>query len=247
MPFTFKQFHIDDSHCGMPVSTDGVILGAWAALPDTQKIPTAQLLDIGAGSGLLSLMLAQRMNNQDCKISAVELEDGAAVDCQQNFSQSSWSEQLSLHHMSIQQFLLEHQQKRCALFDTIICNPPYFEHGPQSDSSQRATARHTNQLSFKTLLSHIQQLMTPSGQASLIIPQQSEAGIMQALDDTQLSLSERTSIRTVENKSPSRILLQLSHQASFHRLIHSDLIIADKQGQYTPEMSQLCRDFYLKL
>ena len=70
---------------------------------------------------------------------------------------------------------------------------------------------------------------------------------MQALDGTQLSLSKRTSIRTVENKSPSRILLQLSHQASSHRLIHSDLIIADKQGLYTPEMSQLCRDFYLKL
>ena len=94
MPFTFKQFHIDDNRCGMPVSTDGVLLGAWAPLSQAQTI-----LDIGAGSGLLSLMAAQR---SQAKITAIELDDQAALDCQHNFNASAWSDRLELICCDIQ-------------------------------------------------------------------------------------------------------------------------------------------------
>lgn len=113
MPFSFKQFHIDDSQCGMPVSTDGVLLGAWAPL-----IAADTVLDIGAGSGLLSLMVAQR---SQAKITAIELDHGAAIDCQYNFNQSPWTKRLTLIPCSIQQYCASTVTPR---FDHIICNPP---------------------------------------------------------------------------------------------------------------------------
>ncbi|MCL1068746.1 methyltransferase [Shewanella olleyana] len=263
MPFTFKQFHIEDSHCGMPVSTDGVILGAWSKLPLTNQGGNSRILDIGAGSGLLSLMVAQRVENPLVEIQAVELEDGAVKDCQFNFDQSPWRQQLSLRHCSIQQFADDNLKSKAALFDSIICNPPYFDNGPQSEAKRRATARHTDSLSFKTLLSHTQLLLSQDGIASFIIPIQSELGFMAALSQTKLLISHRTTICTVETKAPSRLLLALKHSSSLNSTSNtpqqkpqlsnqqkphsSNLVIADNKGQYTQSMSQLCRDFYLKL
>ncbi|GIU52315.1 tRNA1(Val) (adenine(37)-N6)-methyltransferase [Shewanella sp. KT0246] len=255
MPFTFKQFHIDDSHCGMPVSTDGVILGAWAKLPITtdENKPRNRyrILDIGAGSGLLSLMAVQRINNLNTDVIAVELDDGAAQDCHFNFEQSPWHSQLRGQHQSIQQFSDEIARSGSALFDAIICNPPYFENGPQSDANQRATARHTNTLNFETLLTHIQQLLSANGTASLIIPIQSELGFLAALSQTELVITAKTTICTVETKATSRLLLALKHRSALSKqlpiLTSSNLIISDGKGQYTEAMKQLCRDFYLKL
>ncbi|WP_299569919.1 methyltransferase [uncultured Shewanella sp.] len=254
MPFTFKQFHIDDSHCGMPVSTDGVILGAWAKLPittdETKPRNRYRILDIGAGSGLLSLMAVQRINNLNTDVIAVELDDGAAQDCHFNFEQSPWHSQLRVQHQSIQQFSDEIARSGSALFDAIICNPPYFENGPQSDAKQRATARHTGTLSFEILLTHIQQLLSLDGTASLIIPVQSEAGFLTALAQTQLVISNRTTICSVKTKAPNRLLLALKHLSCSHDKLapqNANLIIANAKGQYTEAMSQLCREFYLKL
>lgn len=251
MPFTFKQFHVEDSHCGMPVSTDGVILGAWAKLPLANTAPHYRILDIGAGSGLLSLMIAQRTSHLLPALTAIEIDAGAAQDCQFNFNQSPWSEQLSVHHCSIQQFTDDIVKANSARFDTIVCNPPYFENGPQSDTEQRATARHTNTLNFETLLTHIQQLLAVDGTASLIIPIQSELGFLAALSQTELVITAKTTICTVETKATSRLLLALKQRSTFSKqlpkLISSNLIISDGKGQYTEAMKQLCRDFYLKL
>ena len=255
MPFTFKQFHIEDSHCGMPVSTAGVILGAWAKLPLANKDCRYRILDIGAGSGLLSLMVAQRVENPHVEIQAVELEDGVAQDFQFNFAQSPWSQQLALKHCSIQQFTDDSLKSKAALFDAIICNPPYFDNGPQSEAKRRATARHTDTLSFETLLSHTQQLLAQTGMASFIIPTQSELGFLAALAHTKLAISHRTTICTVETKAPSRLLLALKHASCLNapsntlqqKAQSANLVITDNKGQYTETMSQLCRDFYLKL
>lgn len=236
MAFTFKQFHIDDLNCGMPVSTDGVILGAWAPLSQAQ-----QILDIGAGSGLLSLMAAQRSLG---RITAVELEEKAAAACLSNMAQSPWADRLSVIHCDIQDFC--QQTEYHGFFDHIICNPPYFEHGPQANDSHRAMARHTNTLGFAPLLDAIIQCLSPQGYASLILPSQSMPRFKACLTSSKLHLTEEVLVKSVENKVASRVLLLLSkNRQSDYR--ESELTIRGMDGLYTKHMIELTRDFYLKL
>lgn len=238
MAFTFKQFHIDDMHCGMSVSTDGVILGAWAPLTNATRI-----LDIGAGSGLLSLMAAQR---SQAEILCVELDDQAALACQHNIDQSPWNQRLSLINDSIQN-VSQHVEYQ-GVFDHIICNPPYFEHGPQAQQSQRAMARHTDSLSFTALLNAIALCLTPQGQASLILPIQSLTRFNQLLSQSPLCLVEQVNLISVVGKSANRVLCLLATPT--HVDIQpkvSNFTIREISGQYTQAMVQLTQDFYLKL
>ena len=241
MPFTFKQFHIDDSHCGMSVSTDGVLLGAWAPLAAARNI-----LDIGAGSGLLSLMAAQRSHHA-AKITAIELDSAAVDDCQANIGRSPWSAKVTLLHTSIQSYCLSFIQHPQAPFDHIICNPPYFTNGPQTQNIARATARHTDQLSFIELLSAITQLLHQQGTASLIIPHQSLPQFKQAMAQTPLHICEYVSVSSVEGKAQSRWLLAVKHGKAHKPIVNSQMHIRNKQGHYSAKMIDLCRDFYLKL
>ncbi|MGS0680202.1 tRNA1(Val) (adenine(37)-N6)-methyltransferase [Shewanella sp. 125m-7] len=245
MPFTFKRFHIDDSRCGMPVSTDGVLLGAWAPLSQANTI-----LDIGAGSGLLSLMAAQR---SQARITAVELDLDSAIDCLHNFSASPWAGRLELVCSDIQGYC----QNQPRQFDHIICNPPYFANGPQSNKTSRATARHTDSLSFDSLLGAIKQLLAADGQASIILPTESVHLLESKIEPLGLTLRGRLLAASVAGKTPNRQVLLLGHdlkdkkaqqsnaqtQASFEQ----QLTIREKNGQYSEAFTQLSQDFYLKL
>ena len=250
MSFTFKQFHIDDKECGMAVSTDGVLLGAWAELTQSSRI-----LDIGAGSGLLSLMAAQRSPN-NTKIIAVEIDIAAAKACQFNIQQSPWLEKVQLFHGAIQDFQQQHHKNDEPLFDHIICNPPYFEQGIQAKNSSRADARHTNTLSFVELQSVISQLLTPQGTASVILPQQSLISFTQQLNTYGLFVAKQLDIVSIEGKLANRSILAIQHnpiaqtQTLFHPQVETQyhqMTIRDKQGRYSEAMIDLCRPFYLKL
>ncbi|MCL1138657.1 tRNA1(Val) (adenine(37)-N6)-methyltransferase [Shewanella pneumatophori] len=241
MPFTFKRFHIDDSRCGMPVSTDGVLLGAWAPLAKAKSI-----LDIGAGSGLLSLMAAQR--SEAC-ITAVELDPLAAADCLNNFSASPWSARLAIVCTDIASYSAAQLGANSPRFEHIICNPPYFANGPQSDNSARATARHTNSLSFDTLLECIKTLLADNGAASVILPSESVAQLEARLEHNQLALKGKLLAASVEGKVANRQILLLSHVSSTFEVqsFEQQLTIRQKNGQYSDEFIQLSQDFYLKL
>lgn len=243
MPFTFKQFHIDDTGCGMPISTDGVILGAWAPL--TQA---TQILDIGAGSGLLSLMAAQRST---AHIVAVEMDATAAKMARKNIASSEWSTRIEIHQLRIQDFC-QRAKVPAAQFDHIICNPPYFESGPKAQSNNRAQARHTDELSFVSLVQVIAQLLTPAGHASLILPQPSEARFLKALAQSPLKLMHRTSVSSVRNKAAHRCLLLLAHtdtadDVALPGALTDSLIVREADGSYSKQMRLLTQDFYLKL
>ena len=241
MPFTFKQFHIDDSRCGMSVSTDGVLLGAWAPLAEAKNI-----LDIGAGSGLLSLMAAQR-SHFDTKVTAIELDSAASDDCQANIDSSPWPTKITLLHTSIQNYCLSFLQHPQAHFDHIICNPPYFTNGPQTQNVARATARHTDQLSFIELLNAIAQLLHSHGTASLIIPTQSWSQFQQALAQAPLHICEYVDVSSVEGKPANRLLLAVKHGKALLPIVNRQMHIRNKQGHYSAQMIDFCRDFYLKL
>ncbi|GGP52300.1 tRNA1(Val) (adenine(37)-N6)-methyltransferase [Shewanella algicola] len=242
MPFTFKQFHIDDEQCGMAVSTDAVILGAWAQLTQSSHI-----LDIGAGSGLLSLMAAQR-SLEDTKITAVELDSAAANACRHNIEQSPWPNKVQLFHGAIQDFQKQFDKNIAPLFDHIICNPPYFEQGTQAKNSARADARHTNTLSFAELQKAISQLLAPRGNASIILPQQSLASFIQQLNGHKLYVAKHLEIISAEGKSPNRSILVLKHVTdTAEQTQYLQMAIRNKQSGYSQTMIDLCRPFYLKL
>lgn len=237
MAFTFKQFHIDDMNCGMAVGTDSVVLGAWAQLTTAKTV-----LDIGAGSGLLSLMAAQR---SQAHITSVELDVSAANACQHNFHNSPWANRLTLVNSSIQDFCqqIEYQE----YFDHIICNPPYFEQGTQAIQSQRAMARHTDSLSFTALLDAIDLCLAPQGQATLIFPMQSLERFNEILAYSQLNLIEITNLISIVGKSANRVICVLTHKTHPQiALKKSDITIRESSGQYTQAMVQLIQDFYLK-
>lgn len=246
MPFTFKQFHIDDSHCGMRVSTDGVLLGAWANLQHAE-----QILDIGAGSGLLSLMAAQR-TAPTSQIIAIELDKLASVDCQTNVQNSPWAHKITVIQTSIQHYMQQFlQAAKTSLvpktkFDHIICNPPYFSHGPQTQIEARAAARHTNHLSFDELALAIYHILSSTGEASLIIPYQEEIRLAQAFKVNNMHVCKRVEVSSVEGKPANRLLLAVMHGEQGH-CQSGVLNIRDKLGCYSPQMANLCQDFYLKL
>lgn len=233
MGFSFKAFHVDDFGCGMPVSTDAVLLGAWANLDGANAV-----LDLGAGSGLLALMAAQR-----CKapITAVEIDPVAASACRSNFSASPWHDRISL----IEADATDAKALAGKVFTHILCNPPYFETGPLSEKPGRAQARHTGSLGFLALCKLMATHLSAQGVASLVLPVESESAFRQALTHAGLGIQQRVEVSTVEGKAPRRLLLAVSHKEDNYQ--HEHLAIRDVQGCYTEAMTALTRDFYLKL
>ncbi|WP_041393878.1 tRNA1(Val) (adenine(37)-N6)-methyltransferase [Photobacterium profundum] len=236
--FTFKQFHVDDGGCGMAVSTDGVLLGAWATLPKQGK-----LIDIGTGSGLLALMMAQRTAPAPCSIIAIELDDSAADAAAKNFSNSPWSSSLHCVKQDIQQWNRTQPKNNIG---NIICNPPYFNFGLQADSQTRATARHTDTLTHDALLQSITHLLAPEGIVSLILPEYEGRQLIQAAEKYGLQCQRLCEVKSTEKKPVSRLLIELTSSTVKSAPQKEALCIHDS-GQYSAQFIALTRDFYLKL
>lgn len=230
--FRFKQFEIDGGQCGMPVSTDGVLLGAWSNIQQAHSI-----LDIGTGTGLLALMCAQR--NPHAQIKAIDIDLEAANTANLNFSNSPWLARLNVTHCNLLSHPFEHP------FDAIICNPPYFNSGEQANNPQRATARHTDSLSHIDLLKKCKSLLSESGNASFVLPiTEGEEFIRLALE-MGFALNRRCEISPTETKPVNRLLIELalSHSTTTSQ---QQLTIRNKLG-YTEDFIALTKDFYLKM
>lgn len=229
--FTFKKFHIDIGQCGMPVSTDGVLLGAWSHVTDCQSI-----LDIGCGTGLLSLMAAQRTSQS--YIDAVELMPIAIEVAKHNVNQSPWKDRISVFHQDI---LLFTPDKK---YDAILCNPPYFNSGEQSLKGERSTARHTDSLSFSALLHATKTLLTSTGKASFILPLTEGEQFIKLAQQHQFTLTKLTKVKTTEKKAPTRLLIEISLFPYTYQ--ENSLTIHDGNG-YSEAFIQLTRTFYLNM
>lgn len=229
--FDFKQFQIDAGYSGMPVSTDGVLLGAWAEIEQA-----ATLLDIGTGTGLLALMCAQR--NHGARIDAIEVDQHAIDAATANFANSPWSKRLTLIAEDVLQHDFSHQ------YDAIICNPPYFNTGEQARNHSRATARHTDCLSHSALLERCWTLLSNVGHASFILPKVEGDSFIELAQSRGWQLQRLFQVRPSTSKQVNRLLIQLGKQPKL--FVSRELSIRD-QASYSDDFINLTKDFYLKM
>ncbi|WP_166837319.1 tRNA1(Val) (adenine(37)-N6)-methyltransferase [Rheinheimera pleomorphica] len=231
--FQCKKFYVAHDQCAMKVGTDGLLLGAFAPLPE----PGGAILDIGAGSGLISLMLAQRSLAANA-IDAIELDSAAAAQAMLNVANSPWPTAIQLIKGDI---LTYHSAKRYRL---IVSNPPFFQQSLLPKDKKRSQARHTDSLPLAALLTKAGELLHAEGIFSLILPlAEAEAMLQQALAQGWY-LARRCEVRSKANKPVQRLLLSLSKQRQ--KAANSSLIIHQADGGYSAEYKALLQDFYLK-
>jgi tRNA1Val (adenine37-N6)-methyltransferase len=230
--FTFKQFHIDHDRCAMKVGTDGILLGAWAPLDGVKRA-----LDIGSGSGLIALMLAQR-SDPDCEITGVELDKEAVIQARENVLASPWSARVQMQGGAIQQHEAEP-------YDLIVSNPPYFGAGQPFVDPARAQARHRGALDSRDLLDACSRLLSPRGRVAMVLPTAFADEIISVLPNYDLHELCYVAVITREGKAANRVLLQLSRE--LNRCERGEIVIHSADGGYSNRYIQLTAPFYLKM
>lgn len=232
-PFVFKQFAIAQDRCTMKVGTDGVLLGAWA---DVKDVKTA--LDIGTGSGLIAIMLAQRA--LDAQIHAVEIDEEACAQAQENMQNAPWAERLSAFPIAIQDFI-KAQDK---LYDLIVSNPPFFSGGTFSQNQDRNSVRHTIKLSHGDLLSAVRTLLSESGRFCVILPFIEGLRFQEIARDYNLYCTKITEVKPKADKPVERLLLQFErHEQPLQK--DSLVIQIEARNEWTQDYITLTGDFYL--
>ena len=228
--FTFKQFAVEQDDVAMKVGTDGVLLGAWAACDGAKRI-----LDIGTGTGVIALMLAQR--NSEAEVHAVEIDETATQRARSNFDLSPWAERLEVECCAVQEFSSDEK------FDLIISNPPYFVDSLLPPDAKRSTARHTHDLSFEELDKAVCRLLADEGLFALILP---TTEFEKYLTITQLHLVRRCDVYPKVDAATKRVMAEFALHATAEVKHETITIEQDKRGDYTDEYRALTKDFYLK-
>lgn len=239
--FQFKQFTIHQDHTAMKVSTDACVFGAIIAYRFNELLTnTCRILDIGAGTGLLSLMLKQEMS--EAVFDAVEIEEGAAKDALENFKNSEWSKDLYLHHVSAQEFKSDHQ------YEGVICNPPFFEKQLKSPQQQRLLARHTDQLTWSDLVEVVKTHIKENGFWALLLPVR-EWNLFAEVLGEDWSVVECHYVQPFLNQKPNRVVVIL--QQKVNEEVKNTLIkywpIYEERNIYSVDITNLLRDYYLYL
>lgn len=234
-PFHFKEFSILQDQSAMKVGTDGVLLGAWTKIPQD----TGSILDIGTGTGLIALQMAQRSEAET--IDALEIENKAFEQAVWNFENSSWADRLYCYHASLAEFKEEMEEQ----YDLIISNPPYFNDTFKELNQERALARHTYKLSYKELLASTDKLLSPAGSCAFIIPFKEESDFLSLASSKELYPFRMTRVRGTEQSDIKRSLLQLARHST--QVIPDELIIEKSRHVYTDDYISLVKDFYLNM
>lgn len=231
--FTFKQFFVAHDRCAMKVGTDGVLLGAWAALP-----PAGHILDIGSGSGIVALMLAQRSLPEQT-IDAVELDAEASRQAQENVAASPWPDRVRVVNADIADFAAD-ASRRYAL---IVSNPPYFTPGNACRTPERERARYTESLPHERLLACVRRLLAPDGRFCVVLPSQVAQAFVGLAQHTGWTVRQRVLVSEVAGREPHRVLLTLA-LSGVHEPDRT-LAIRDAEGHYSCDFCALTRNFYL--
>lgn len=275
--FKFKQFGLWQHLCAMKVSTDGVALGAWAQLGQAHNGDNiTKILDIGTGTGLLSLMLAQRYTDQDhikhhtadelippsFTITAIEIDKNAATQAQFNIAKSPWSSHIDVVNQALSSWIspdCEHekgQHVKHRQYDHIICNPPYFSDSLTSASNDaRNVARHNDSLPFSVLVDSVLNLLSPDGHFDLILPIDESQRFVDIATTRGLRLQQLASLQHSSNKTPTRYLMRfelsdVQKPLPLLELVNSEcerIVVRNNEGGFHASFATYTHPFYLKL
>jgi len=236
-PFKFKQFEVLQDRCAMKIGTDGVLLGAWADISEN----TDSILDVGTGTGVIALMMAQRCSAQ--LIDALEIDEAAYEQAVENFERSDWGDRLFCYHAEFGEFVEEMQDEE--KYDLIISNPPFYNSDFKSASEERDMARFQDALPFELLLEGSTYLLSEEGKLAVIIPKDQEQVFLKIAGNFNLFPEKITYVKGTPTSAIKRCLVLLG--AKPIKVIKDELIIEHERHQYTNEYQKLVAPFYLKM
>lgn len=234
-PFRFKQFSVAQEQCAMKIGTDAVLLGAWTDL-DSQP---NSILDIGAGTGILALMMAQRSTAE--LIDAFEIDAAAYEQCVGNFEASDWGDRLFCYHASLDEFTEEIEDQ----YDLIISNPPFYTDSYKTENKVRNQARFEDAMPFNELLESVSKLLSHAGRFNVIIPFSEEISFIELAAKEDLYPSQILHLRGHKSSPIKRSLICFTFKKQ--TVETQELVIEIARHQYTKEYTALTKDFYLKL
>ncbi len=234
--FQFKQFSIQQDRCAMKVGTDSVLLGAWCPIENNPF----SVLDIGAGTGILALMIAQRSNAE--QIDALEIEEDAYEQCVENFENSPWGDRLFCFHAGLDEFVDEPEDE----YDLIISNPPFYSEDYKTENSQRDLARFQEAMPFEDLIEATDLLLSENGIFVVIIPYKEEEKFIDLCAEVELYPIKVTRVKGTPTTEIKRSLLAFKRY-ELPVLEADELVIEINRHEYTDEYINLTKDFYLKM
>jgi tRNA1Val (adenine37-N6)-methyltransferase len=233
--FKFKKFEIHQDLCSMKVNTDGILLGAWSDIEAKH-----QGLDIGTGTGLIALMLAQR--SDDLRVTGIEIDQNSFRQAAENSKGSIFSSRLHIIHDSIQQYT----QTANVKYDLIVSNPPFFTGGTFSANENKANVRHTIKLSHADLLVSVQKLIAPNGHFDLILPYMEGLRFIELAAKYDFYPTHVTEVRSKVDKPVERLLIRLGYKVQ-EPVMQDQLVIhqSNEANDYSVDFIKLTKEFYL--
>ncbi len=234
--FTFKQFTILQDKTAMKVGTDGVLLGSWAPIHHNPF----SVLDIGAGTGIIALMLAQRTHAE--QIDALEIDEEAYEQAVDNFENSPWGDRLFCFHAGLDEFIEEPEDE----YDLIVSNPPFYTEDYKTENEQRDLARFHDAMPFEELIEAADLLLSENGIFALIIPFKEEKNFIALAKESELYPAKITRVKGTPTAEIKRSLLAFSRN-EIPEIEIDELVIEIDRHVYTPEYIELTKDFYLKM
>lgn len=233
--FQFKQFSVLQDRCAMKIGTDGVLLGAWTPIENPKSI-----LDIGTGTGIIALMLAQRSNAK--QIDALEIDESAYEQATDNFENSPWNDRLFCFHAGLDEFVDNPEDE----YDLIVSNPPFYSEDFRSENEQRDIARFQEAMPFEDLIEAADLLLSENGIFSVIIPYKEEERFIELCAEVELFPVKVTRLRG-SHKTPIVRSLLAFKRYELAVLVAVELVIEINRHEYTDEYIELTKAFYLKM
>ena len=231
--FTFKQFVVRQERCAMKVGTDGTLLGAWAELAKAD----GRVLDIGTGTGLMALMMAQRYPK--ARVTAIDIDEMAVSQARENVARSPFADRIEVCQADVNAF------ESTEMFDSIVCNPPFFNHALVCPDNQRTQARHTTSLSYQQLMSAAWRLLNEEGLFSVIITNDFFRQLESEAHLAGFFLTRVFGVRTIEGKPIKRYLIEL-RKNPHTEMIKKEVLIDDSPNVRSEWYRELTKDFYIK-
>lgn len=233
--FAFKQFSVINDKSAMKVGTDGVLTGAWVTVSQ-EKI---KVLDVGSGSGLISLMIAQRAVNAN--ILGIEIDKEACAEAKMNIQRSPWADRIDIINEDFNKYVSSCEAK----FDLIVSNPPFFTNGLRAPEKNRATARHDDTLPLSDLITGTSKLLADGGRLAFIYSASEKSRILELADASGLYLLRVTDVYPTPDSEAKRVLLEFSNKKGI--VESNNLVIELSRHEYTEDYINLTKEFYLKM